>query len=73
MAKNLQAKLSAKDSIGLFDINRETAQKLAAEMTSTQSGGASVTLASSIADASRDAVCLFYYSTTSQLPLPIST
>lgn len=56
MAKNLQAKLSPKDSLSLFDINREAAQKLAGEMESAQAGGASVALAPSAADASKDAV-----------------
>lgn len=56
MAKNLQAKLSPKDSVGLFDINREAVQKLAGEMDAAETAGASVVLASSAADASKEAV-----------------
>ncbi|KAF3767093.1 putative 3-hydroxyisobutyrate dehydrogenase G6G8.5 [Cryphonectria parasitica EP155] len=55
MAKNLQAKSSPNDSVSLFDINQDAAQKLAAEMEASQAGGASVALAASAADASKDA------------------
>lgn len=58
MAKNLQAKLSPKDNVSLFDINREIMQKLAGEMEAAQTGGASVALAPSAADASKNAVCV---------------
>lgn len=56
MAKNLQAKLSPKDSVSLFDINSEAVRKLAGEMAAAETAGASVELASSAADASKDAV-----------------
>lgn len=61
MAKNLQAKLSPKDSLSLFDINREAVQKLAGEMETAQAGGASVGLAPSAADASKDAVRTIFF------------
>lgn len=56
MAKNLQAKLLPTDSLSLFDINQEAARRLAGEMESASTEGASVMLAPSAADASRDAV-----------------
>ncbi|ROW05100.1 hypothetical protein VSDG_00611 [Cytospora chrysosperma] len=55
MAKNLQAKLPPADNVSLFDINRDVIQRLAGEMKTSQAGGASVVLASSAADASKDA------------------
>ncbi|CAN8102510.1 unnamed protein product [Discula destructiva] len=55
MAKNLQAKLLSTDSLSLFDINREAVQRLVGEMESASTEGASVTMAASVADASRDA------------------
>lgn len=59
MAKNLQAKLPPSDRLSLFDINRDTVQKLAGEMQAANAAGASVALASSAPDASKDAVrCL---------------
>lgn len=74
MAKNLQAKLSAKDSVSLFDINSEAVQKLAAEMAAADTAGASVGLASSAADASKDAVRMTLFFSHSlvlfDLPLP---
>lgn len=74
MAKNLQAKLSPKDSLSLFDINREAVQKLADEMGSAQAGGASVALAPSAADASKDAVriTLSFNSLASSCPSSLS-
>ena len=57
MARNLQAKLSPKDSVRLFDVNKGAMEKLAAEMNAQQAGGATVELAESAADASKDAVC----------------
>ena len=56
MARNLQAKLPPSDSLRIFDINREAMQRLAGEMAASQAGGASVELADSVADASREAV-----------------
>lgn len=58
MAKNLQAKLLPTDSLSLYDINREAMQRLAGEMETTSTEGASVALAASAADASQDAVCV---------------
>lgn len=55
MARNLQAKLSPKDSVRLFDVNKGAMEKLAAEMNAQQAGGATVELAESAADASKDA------------------
>jgi 3-hydroxyisobutyrate dehydrogenase len=56
MARNLQAKLAPGDNLRIFDINREAVQRLAGEMAASQAGGASVELAGSAADASREAV-----------------
>lgn len=56
MAKNLQAKLLPTDSLSLYDINREAMQRLAGEMETTSTEGASVALAPSAADASQSAV-----------------
>lgn len=73
MAKNLQAKLSSKDSLSLFDINRDAVQNLAGEMETAQARGASVALAPSAADASKDAVRTLYYASLllSALVLPL--
>ncbi len=40
MAKNLQAKLPATDTLRLFDINTATMEKLAGEMKASLQGGA---------------------------------
>lgn len=56
MARNLQAKLPPSDSLKIFDINREAMERLAGEMAASQAGGASVELADSTADASKEAV-----------------
>lgn len=56
MAKNLQAKLPPTDNLSLFDINREAVERLAGEIESASTEGASVALAPSVADASKDAV-----------------
>lgn len=66
MARNLQTKLPPSDSLKIFDINREAMQKLAGEMAAAQAGGASVALADSAADASKEAVSVF----SLQLTLP---
>jgi hypothetical protein len=55
MAKNLQSKLGSKDRVWIFDINKEAMQNLAKEM-QVSSSGASVELAESAADASKEAV-----------------
>lgn len=55
MAKNLQSKLSPNDKVILFDINNDAMRKLAAEMKSSQAGGASVELAETAFDASKEA------------------
>lgn len=57
MAKNLQAKLPPKDSVQIFDLNKEAAQRLAQEMKTSQAGGATVEVAESVNDAARDSVC----------------
>ncbi len=57
MAKNLQAKLPAGDTISVFDINKDAAAGLKAEADKAGSG-AGVEVAESAADASRDAVSL---------------
>lgn len=56
MARNLQSKLPPSDSVRIYDINRGAAEKLAQEMSAQQAGGASVHVADSAADASREAV-----------------
>lgn len=69
MAKNLQAKLPPGDSLRIFDINREAAQRLAGEMAASQAGGASVELADSAADASKEAVSVISVSPQAHTPL----
>lgn len=61
MARNLQAKLPPSDSLKIFDINREAMERLAGEMAASQAGGASVELADSTADASKEAVSVFSF------------
>lgn len=61
MARNLQAKLSPNDTVRLFDVNKRAMEKLAAEMSAQQAGGATVELAESASDASKDAVCDFAF------------
>lgn len=56
MARNLQAKLPPTDSISIFDINKDAAAKLKAEMEGSQAGGAKVHVASTAVEASTDAV-----------------
>ena len=57
MAKNLQSKLSPSDSIRIFDVNKESMERLAREMLSSKAGGAAVHLAESAADSAKHAVC----------------
>ncbi|PHH80358.1 hypothetical protein CDD80_1803 [Ophiocordyceps camponoti-rufipedis] len=52
MVKNLQSKLNSADSVAVFDINADAMRQLQAETTSS---GASLVLASSAFDASKDA------------------
>ncbi|KAK9776853.1 hypothetical protein SCAR479_06591 [Seiridium cardinale] len=54
MAKNLQAKLPPSDSIRIFDLNKEAAQRLAQEMKGSQTGGASVEVAQSVNEAAKN-------------------
>lgn len=61
MARNLQAKLPPSANLKIFDINREAMQKLAEEMAASQAGGATVELADSAADASQEAVSVFFF------------
>lgn len=56
MARNLQSKLSPSDTVRLYDINREAAEKLAQAMRAQPAGGAAVRLAESAADAVKEAV-----------------
>ncbi|KAF6805018.1 3-hydroxyisobutyrate dehydrogenase [Colletotrichum sojae] len=55
MAKNLQSKLSPKDEIRIFDINKEAVANLAREMEQSQTGGAKVAVVDSARDASTEA------------------
>jgi hypothetical protein len=57
MARNLRAKLPPGDKIRLFDINTSTAERLSQDMKTQQAGGAAAEVASSAAEAARDAVC----------------
>lgn len=58
MAKNLQAKLAPSDSIRIFDLNKDAAQRLAEEMKASQVGGAAVEVASNVHAAVKDSVSL---------------
>ncbi|KAL0930652.1 3-hydroxyisobutyrate dehydrogenase [Colletotrichum truncatum] len=55
MAKNLQSKLSPKDEIRIFDINKDAVANLAKEMEQSQTGGAKVAIVDSARDASTEA------------------
>ncbi len=57
MAKNLQSKLKPSDTISIFDINTDAVQGLETEMKAA-SRGATVEIAASVFDASKDAVRL---------------
>ena len=57
MAKNLQAKLSAKDKITVFDINKDAMECFASDMKDGKPGGAAVSIASSSSEAAKTAVC----------------
>ncbi|OLN87384.1 putative 3-hydroxyisobutyrate dehydrogenase, mitochondrial 2 [Colletotrichum chlorophyti] len=54
MAKNLQSKLSPKDEIRIFDINKEAVANLAREMGESQTGGARIGVVGSARDASAE-------------------
>lgn len=56
MAKNLQSKLSPKDEIRIFDINKDAVSNLAKEMDQSQAGGAKVAAVDTARDASIEAV-----------------
>jgi len=58
MARNLQSKLRPSDTVRLFDINRGAMRKLAAEMQTSQAGGAAVVLADSAEAASTEAASI---------------
>ncbi|KLU81381.1 hypothetical protein MAPG_00471, partial [Magnaporthiopsis poae ATCC 64411] len=71
MARNLQSKLPPSDTVRLFDINRGAMQKLAAEMKTSQIGGAAVELADSAEAASTEAANLVIQDTViTVLPEP---
>ncbi|KAK1993640.1 3-hydroxyisobutyrate dehydrogenase [Colletotrichum falcatum] len=55
MAKNLQSKLSPKDEIRIFDINKAAVSNLAEDMEQSQAGGAKVAVVGTARDASTDA------------------
>lgn len=56
MAKNLQSKLSPKDEIRIFDINKDAVSNLAKEIDQSQTGGAKVDVVDTARDASIEAV-----------------
>jgi hypothetical protein len=60
MARNLQSKLKPTDKVSIFDINPESMKGLETEMRAA-SNGATVELAASAFDASKDAVGLELY------------
>lgn len=62
MARNLQAKLPASDTLRIYDINSESVKKFAQE-TKGLGNGAAVTVASTVRDAAEDSVrsVLYYY------------
>jgi len=55
MAKNLRSKLSPKDEIRIFDINKAAVSNLAEEMEQSQAGGAKIAVVGTARDASTDA------------------
>lgn len=57
MARNLQAKLPPSDTIRIFDLNKEAAKKLAQEMNTSQTDGATIEIARSVNEAAKDSVC----------------
>lgn len=59
MARNLQAKLPASDTLRVYDINTEMVEKFAQE-TKGLGNGAAVTIAKDVRDAAEDSVCDFY-------------
>lgn len=56
MAKNLQAKLPASDTLRIYDINTESINRFAQE-TKALGTGAAVTTADGVRDAAEDSVC----------------
>ena len=58
MARNLQAKLAPSDTLRIFDVNAEAAERFATE-TKGLSGGATVKVASNVKEAAQDAVSSF--------------
>lgn len=56
MAKNLQAKLPPSDTVRLFDINKDAAEKLAREMKTSPAGGAAVEVVETAYDTAKEAV-----------------
>lgn len=56
MARNLQAKLPASDTIRIYDINTESLNRFAQE-TKALGNGADVSVANSVRDAAEDSVC----------------
>lgn len=54
MAKNLQSKLPPRDSVRIYDINKDAVRRLADEMKTSQAGGAVVEVAESVNEAAKD-------------------
>lgn len=57
MAKNLQKKLPASDTLRVFDINRAAVDALVKESGEAAPGGAAVEVSASALDAARESVC----------------
>jgi hypothetical protein len=69
MARNLQAKLPASDTLRVYDINAQTVEKFLGE-TKSLSGGASVQVADTVRDAAENSVGLFLRITPTNLLSP---
>lgn len=64
MAKNLQRKLPATDTLHVYDINAESTKRFADEM-KTAGEGAAVNVASTVREASENSVSIPKYSESS--------
>jgi hypothetical protein len=65
MARNLQSKLPASDSLRIYDINAQTLERFVTE--TKASSGASVQIADTVRDAAENSVGLLFCVT---LPIP---
>lgn len=56
MARNLQSKLGEADVVRVFDVNKDTVRRFAEDVQTSSTGGASIEMAESTAEAARDSV-----------------